>query len=551
MKIYPSHLQDRVADVGGELRNAERISPSASMAIDDPTIDRAIRDAAESIAQSILAGRTKHRDVDFEFTVRGWISDAVKQWPARDAEKVWQFGDGHQLQDKLEAALTQKLASAGFKSERIEYSRDNMDQLLELRVRGVQPVPAEPSARAVQATEGPKTSATITDLHTAKNVLASASSLMDEAALTFGKHYEEAFRRGYLSRADPKLIHTVTVSLEKAAAQLSKVRLTPELGRAVGLDAELKAVQQSYVRLMYGLIDAPNLYSDALEADRKLKPLSEGGRPTGSAIERIMSQFSATKKLLKGEAVGGYERRLQQALVSLYDNAPIFASGRRDKLPAHGVIGKAFSFATPEMVADPKQAAVLAGLGAQFENAANAEAAGQYERAKSGHRHVAFELLHHFGPSMVTAEALIRLGDFEESFGRNDKASRVHVAAMQIMKEHLPDNHVLMVETAKKLERTGTAWLKSLDPDGSKPMPYKARGANATADSVREALKLDAILAQTRTTDAGPAKASAEAWKSGLEGAKPGENFSWQAKTERESWLYRQVHYGICGPMSI
>lgn len=116
--------------------------------------------------------------------------------------------------------------------------------------------------------------------------------------------------------------------------------------------------------------------------------------------------------VLKGESTGNYERRVQNALASLYANAPIFPAAGEQKLPALDFVAQTFSLATQEMLRDPNKAAVFSKLAYTAEAAANAAAAGHYDRAKHASRDVAFELLHRFGPSLVDRAGADQIGRY-------------------------------------------------------------------------------------------------------------------------------------------
>lgn len=534
MKVRRDQLGDRIAEIGSALRGVERLAPTSDSWNNNPTMDRAIHEAAGNLVQDMLAGRSKYRESEFEFRVPGVMQQVISAWPKEEAKKVWDLGAGHDFQDKLQAELEAQLARHGLAAGKIYYSTDNQDGYLELHVRGLRAGTPEPRLDPAKLTVGPTADLANVALRTRQLLLSSATERLDTATEVLGKYYG-ADRKG--TRSDPKLIHDVTVALEKVVRPLAAVSAAQADSSSQALEEAQRGLQKSYVRLMYALVDAPDVYDNASRADDGIK---QGGAKR-SVLDWVMGQFSDAKRLLKGEKTGNYERRLQEAMVSLYAHAPVFPGAQAQKLSAPDFVAETFSTATPEMLKNPYQAGLLTKLGVSAELAANAEAAGRFDRAKDAYRQVSFQLLHYFGPSMVTAEAILELGDFEERVGRNDSASRAYVGALRIMKRHLPDNHGLVIETAKKLERTSKAWIGGLDKDPSKPMPLEARDALALTEAARKELGLDAILAQTDSVTTALEKASPEQWTAGLSAAKPNEPFPWEPKSAADRQLYGQV----------
>lgn len=544
MKIRAPELLDRALQVGAEIRNAERIgAPKAHDAATLATVDKAVAGATQAMAQEIVAGRGKYRERDFSFSVLAHMRDQAAKMPAEEGERIWKFGGDAALQDKVEAQLTAALAGHGLAADAVRFSTANYDGILEVRVRGVHEGPPAPTPEALARVTGAASNSATTplDARTSGAIFATTTRLLDEATSAV-TGYERA---GYDGRTDAKVIGKLTVALEKAGKQLGAVNAA---GGGPATEAA-QQLQQAYVRLLYTLSGATDLFAHAQQADDRGAgaPAATDEKADKGLIRWMMDALSAGKSKVVGES-GSFEKRIRAALVGLYDHAPLGATPATPPATRNEQVQAGFSLATPAMVSDPRTVALFDALAAQRETAANAELVGDYPRAKSAYRNVASELAGALGPALVTGQALAELGDFSLRAGKDDRASRAYVGALRIMLQHLPADHALVRETAQKLETTGSRWLASLDGDQAKPMASTARIENAQADRIRAELGLDAILAQQGPATTTLPGASAAEWGSALDRARANHTPRTESGPGWSDPSYGAIHQAIHGP---
>lgn len=527
MKVTQTDLDKRLIDVSAALRGAEaleRPAPKAPSAL----MEGALRSAADSVADEVVAGLTKYRDTGASFGVWGLISQASKGRSEEERKELLDNGFPAALEDRLAALVHSALIQRGYSAQAVHFdSRDNYDGLLELRVSGVKAGVAESTEAHARLVRGPdavdpqqKRAVHTVALHTTAKLLTDAAA---EVAV-FDKYVDRL--------SAPEGIRTATVALEKAARQLEQLRGV-EIGAA---QAEpYREVQRAYATLLFALSSVEHAYQHGYDADQELQRRKDH---PGSGLQQIGTALLEKTGLMPGN----YERRIQDALTSLYSSAPV-RSTRPTQIAAHDYVAAQFSWASAELLADPAKADLLLKSARQLELADLALETKDTGRARALLRDVAANLCWSMGPTLVAAQMIARLGDLEMSAGRNDKASRAYVGALRVMNLHLPKEHVLVREVAAKLKESGERWIASLDPNKSQPMPYEARSARATAETVAKELDLQGILSSTAPAITTPPGADPATFAEALTRARPGELHT--PPTD----LYWQLHYAILGPM--
>lgn len=527
MKVRANDLQDRLVDISAALRGAEPLQRPAPKA--PPTgLDGAFRSVADCVADEVVERLTKFRDPDSSFGVAGLMGEAMKGWPEQEQEQVWRSGFPGAFQDRLSAHIHAALAQRGYSAPLLRFdSRDNYDGMLELHIGGAKAGVEESTEAHARLVRGPNR---IDPQQGAVRTMAlhTTARLLSDAAVE-----AQAFDKFSLREQAPESIRKATVALEKAARQLEQLR-----GTQIGPEqAEpYRDVQRAYASLLFtlsGFDFLDHVYRGAEDADREL--LRRGER---SGIKQIAAALLEKT----GITAGNFERRIQEALVSLYESAPLSPT-RPTQISSTDYVSTQLSWASREVLSDPVKADLLLKQARQLEMVDLAVESKDFVRARDGLRGVASDLSWSLGPVLVTGQMIARLGDLELLAGHDDKASRAFVGALRVMKQHLPNDHVLIREVASKLKASGERWIASLDSDPKKAMPYEARTARFEADAIAKELELDAILsskAPAITTDpgAGPA-AFAEA----LGRARPGELHT---PPNDKHW---QLHYAIFGPM--
>lgn len=527
MKTKQSDLNARLIDVGAALRGAEpldRPAPSAP----PPLQEAVLRSVADNVAQEVIDRLAKYRDTTANFGVRGLIFQAIKGRPEEEQREVWRGGLSEGFEDRLAALLHSALIQRGYSAGDINFDkRNNYDGMLEMTVSGVQsgveqsteaharlvggPNPIEPRSKGVVYT---------LSLHTMAKLLTDAAievPTLDRYVNRFGA---------------PEVIRKATVALEKAARQLEQLRGV-EIGP--GQAEPYRQVQRSYAQLLFALSNVEYAYQSGHDADQELLRRKEHPRSGLRQIGAALLESTAPTP-------GNFERRIQDALNSLYAAAPLNDT-RPAKISATDYVATQFSWASREILADPAKAEVLLKQARQLELADLAIETKDYKRALGILRGISSELSSSLGSTLVTGQMIARLGDLEVLAGRDDKASRAYVGALRVMTLHLPKDHALVRAVATKLKESGERWLGSLDTDHTKPMSYEARTARSDAEAIAKQLELDAILSSKGpaiTTDPG---AGPTAFAEALPRARPGE-----LHTPPDD-LYWQLHYAIHGPI--
>lgn len=527
MKVRPNDLQDRLVGISAALRGAEpleRPAPKAPPAF----LEGVLRSVADRVADEVIERLTKYRDTNTSFGVVGLMNQAIKERPEQEQEQVWRSGFSGAIQDRLSIHIHAALAQRGYSAALLRFdSRDNYDGMLELHISGAKAGVEESTEAHARLVRGPNR---IDPQQGAVRTMAlhTTARLLSDAAVE-----AQAFDKFSLREEAPESIRKATVALEKAARQLEQLR-----GTQVGPEqAEpYRDVQRAYASLLFtlsGFDFLDRVYRGAGDADREL--LRRGERSG-------LQQIAAALLEKTGITAGNFERRIQEALVSLYESAPLSPT-RPTKISATDYVSTQLSWASPEVLADPVKADLLLKQARQLEMVDLAVETKDFARARDGLRGVASDLSLSLGPALVTGQMIARLGDLELLAGRDDKASRAYVGALRVMKLHLPNDHALIREVATKLKQSGERWIASLDTDPKKPMPFEARSARSEADAVAKELELDAILnskAPAITADPGVGPA---AFAEALGRARPGELHTPPSET------YWQLHYAIFGPM--
>lgn len=487
MKLNPQDIAVRASQVAARLGGVETL-PVAPTAYREPLVRRVITETAAEVVAQVVDERQRHGISAFEFFPNRLLNRTLDQGPeGLSPGTFWRGLTPDTLAPRLEEALHGALATAGLEAEVRSRLRRDGEAVVELI--NVRPLPLERrSQQAERAAQGPTASRAASAQLNAERVLRSAAKIIEGAAdklAALGPDLNTPLNHADVGASTTR---QATAELEKAAQQLS---LVAKLNLPAGADtSETKAVQVAYVKLLNALRDPESYYRSAQLVDDDVRSFKEQKHGVLGWIAGII----ASPERLKS---GGFEARMQTALGKIYEQAPLPPPRSRPKV-AEAFLEETFPLLRPEALRDAATANFMINLGRSEESARAFEIGGDSGRAAAARRHQAHELAIVFGPSLVTADALLRLADSRRAAENLGDATFAYAGALRCFRVELPPEHGLVRLTASKLREAGDAWVKKLDQAKTRPLERYPRWAMEWVDRTTKELGVEAILRSTQ-----------------------------------------------------
>lgn len=528
MKLTKEEIVGRAALVDAQLRGADAL-PEGPSRRSEVVVRRCITAAASEAVAALVQERSRGGPDSFSFEPRALLNRALGD---TQPGSFWSGMTSEILAPRLEESLHHWLAMVGLEAGvRFSQRRDGetVVHLVNIRPRAV----SQGSPRALErVTQGPTGGAELDP----RPVLAAAHQILERVADRLAALGPALRDPAFRSDAGASTTRKLTAELEKAAQQLSVVS---KLGVAES-SPESRAVQKAYVKLLSALSDPQSYYRSAQLVDDDVRTFQ--GQQHG-VLEWIAGVLSSPERLRRS----GFEARIQAALGKIYEQAPLLPPAPRASPPEVFLAGL-FPLLPPGALRDPATAHLLIDLGRTEEAARVYEIGGDNYRAMAARRHQAHELAVVFGPSLVTGDAIARLGESAKSLG---DATFACAGALRCYKAELPPDHWLVHTAAAKLKHTGEAWLKSLSPGGGPPVEDYARWATEWVDHTNKALDVQGILRRPRRDDGElPKVAQHDDWARALQLEAPLEPpYRWSKKTSAELAVLAELRSAIYGPL--
>ncbi len=483
MKLHQQDIAGRASQVAARLGGVEAL-PAQPTGFREPVVARVISETAAEVAAQVAQERQRHGISAFEFRPNQVLNSAVDKVSERYPGAFWNGLSADTLSVRLEEALHAALASAGLEAEVRSRLRRDGEAVVELI--NVRPLPLErKSQQAERAAQGPTASRAASAQLNTERVLRSAAKIIEGAADKLAALGPDLNTPLHFADAGASTTRKATAELEKAAQQLSLVSQLSASESGV----ETKAVQVAYVKLLNALRDPESYYRSAQLVDDDVRSFK--GKKHG-VLGWIAGVIASPERLKSG----GFEARMQAALGKIYEQAPLFPPRTRPKV-AEAFLEETFPLLRPEVLKDAATANFMLNLGRSEESARAFEIGGDPGRAAAARRYQAHELAIVFGPSLVTADALLRLADTRRATENLGDATFAYAGALRCFLAELPREHGLVRLTASKLREAGNAWVKKLDRGKTLPHESYPRWALEWVDRTTKELGVDAILRST------------------------------------------------------
>ncbi len=483
MKLNQHDIAARASEVAARHGDVEAL-PAKPTAFREPVVARVISETAAEVAAQVAQERQRHGISAFEFFPNQVLNSTVDKVSERYPGAFWNGLSADTLSVRLEEALHVALASAGLEAEVRSRLRRDGEAVVELI--NIRPLPLErKNQEAERAAQGPTASRAASAQLNAERVLRSAARIIEGAADKLAALGPDLSTPLQFADVGASTTRKATAELEKAAQQLS---LVSQLSASES-GPETKAVQAAYVKLLNALRDPESYYRSAQLVDDDVRSF----KGTKHGVLDWIAGVIASPERLKS---GGFEARMQVALGKIYEQAPLFPPRTRPKI-VEAFLEETFPLLRPEVLKDAATANFMLNLGRSEESARAFEIGGDPGRAAAARRYQAHELAIVFGPSLVTADALLRLADTRRAAENLGDATFAYAGALRCFLAELPREHGLVRLTASKLREAGNAWVKKLDSAKTSPQESYPRWALEWVDRTTKELGVDAILRST------------------------------------------------------